>query len=301
MAIAKQILKIIYFPFISVVFIGAEIIVSVNDLGFQYTILLMGCALLVSFTVERIIPHKASWNNSQQDFVRDILHFLVNESMNYAGMFLLPFLSVFAIYPEIWPNDWGFVFQLLLAIVLFDIGSTLFHYLSHKNAFLWRFHAIHHAPTRLYGFNGVMKHPVFQMFDGLFALGPLVVIGIPQDVAIALVFCVFIQLLIQHSNADIKTGWLRVLFATAELHRFHHLKGRAGDVNFGLFFSVWDRLLKTAYFVKRKPLEDFEIGIGNANYPKDYWEQMRKPFEFNRQQPDSETNITTSIAEEVVQ
>ena len=271
-------------------FIGAEIVVSQNQMGFHYTLILMALALVVSFGVERIIPHKESWNTSQGDFGRDSIHALVNETMNYGGMFLLPFLSAFAIFPEIWPSQMAFGFQLIFAIVILDIGSTLFHYLCHKNAFFWRFHAIHHMPTRLYGFNGLMKHPAFQAIDAVFALGPLLLIGIPQDVAIALVFSIFIQLLIQHTNADIKTGPFRALFATAELHRFHHLKGRAGDVNFALFFSVWDRLLGTAYFEKRIPLHDHEIGIGNANYPASYWEQIKKPFEKKRQPTDSGTN-----------
>lgn len=283
----RQYLQVAYFPLMVSVFIGAEIFIEVNGYGFQFTVLLMALALVVSFGVERIIPYNAGWNHSKKDFGRDICHFLVNETMNYAGMFLLPFVSVFAIFPGIWPDQWPFVFQLLMAIVIFDIGSTLFHYLSHKNTFFWRFHAIHHVPIRLYGFNGIMKHPVFQLMDGLFVLGPLIVIGIPQDVAFALVFSVFIQLLIQHTNADIRTGPFKALFATAEIHRFHHLKGRAGDVNFGLFFSIWDRLLGTAYFEQRTALADDEIGIGNASYPHDYWAQMKKPFEAERQLTDT--------------
>jgi len=283
----KSALQIVYFPMMIIVFIGTEIVIAKNDLGFHYTLLLMALALFVSFVVERIIPHKSSWNKNKGDLKRDIYHFWVNEVMNYSSMFLLPFLSMFALFPHVWPSHWSFTFQLILAIVILDIGSTLFHYLCHKNAFFWRFHAVHHAPTRLYGLNGIMKHPVFQAIDGLFALGPLIIIGIPQDVAFALIFSIFIQLLIQHTNADIKTGWFRALFATAELHRFHHLKGRAGDVNFALFFSIWDRLLGTAYFQHRKPLSDHEIGIGNTDYPVDYWSQIKKPFEFKKQSTDS--------------
>lgn len=287
MSLAKSVLKIAYFPLMIIIFIGAEMMVVQKNLGFQYTLLLMALALVVSFSVERLIPHKASWNRSQGDAGRDILHFLVNETMNFAGMFLLPLLSVFAIFPEVWPNHWPFALQLLMAIVIFDIGTTLFHYLCHKNSFFWRFHAIHHAPTRLYGFNGIMKHPAFQAIDALFALGPLIIIGISQDVAFVLIFSIFIQLLIQHTNADIKTGPFKAIFATAELHRFHHLKGRAGDVNFGLFFTVWDRMLGTAYFKQRAPLEDREIGIGNTAYPVDYWAQLKKPFEIKSQPTDS--------------
>ena len=287
MKLAESALKYTYFPLMIIVFVGLEIKVAENRLGFHYTLLLMALALIISFSVERIIPHKKSWNRTQNDLGRDIAHFLVNETMNFSAMFLLPFLSIFSLFPEVWPSDWPFAFQLLFAVVVLDIGSTLFHYLCHKNAFFWRFHAIHHAPTRLYGLNGIMKHPAFQAIDGLFAFGPLLIIGIPQGVAFALIFCVFIQLLIQHTNADIKTGPFRVLFATAELHRFHHLKGRAGDVNFGLFFSVWDRFLGTTYFEHRAPLDNTEIGIGNTDYPIDYWSQIRKPFELKAQPIDS--------------
>ncbi len=283
----KLTLQLFYFPVMVVIFIGSEIVIAENGLGFHYTLLLMALALFVSFSVERIIPHKPSWNKSKGDLKRDIYHFWFNEVMIYASIFTLPFLSMFALFPEVWPTHWSFTFQLILAVVILDIGSTLFHYLCHKNSFLWRFHAVHHAPTRLYGLNGIMKHPVFQAIDGVFALAPLIIIGIPQNVAFALVFSIFTQLLIQHTNADIKTGWFRALFATAELHRFHHLKGRAGDVNFALFFSIWDRLLGTAFFQHRKPLADDEIGIGNTDYPNDYWSQIKKTFESKRQPTDS--------------
>lgn len=267
-----------YVPIMLAVFIGAEVIVKTNDLGFIYTISLMFLALIFSFGVECIIPYQPTWNKSQKDILRDVLHFIVNETSNYSFMFLLPFFSIFSIFSELWPIEWRFEFQLLFAIVIFDIGTTLFHYLSHKSTFLWRFHIIHHSSNRLYGFNGVMKHPVFQMMDGVFAVGPLLIIGLPQDVAISLVFCILIQLLVQHTNVNIRTGWARFIFATAELHRFHHVKGKAGDVNFALFFSFWDRLLGTSYFSDRPPLRNSEIGVNDIHYPTSYWQQLKKPF-----------------------
>ena len=122
--------------------------------------------------------------------------------------------------------------------------------------------------------------------DSLVAVGPLLIIGIPQDVAYCLVFAIFIQLLIQHSNADMSTGPLRFLFATAEVHRFHHLKGKAGDVNFALFLSVWDRVLGTAYYDERI-LSEQDLGIsGVIEYPQSYIRQLKEPFK-NRKSLDS--------------
>ena len=276
----KYLLQITYFPIFIVGFIGTGIYCTQQQMGFQYTLLLMAAAILVSFVVERAIPYNQDWNQSKSDQLRDVIHCVVNETLNYSGIFLLAFLPSLALSPDLWPQQWPFVLQVLFALLVFDIGTTLFHYLSHKNAFFWRFHAVHHAQKRLYGFNGIMKHPVFQLFDSVVAVGPLLLLGMPQDVAFMLVYSIFIQLLIQHSNADIKTGIFRFLFATAEVHRFHHLKGKAGDVNFGLFLCIWDRLLGTAYYEDRAmPLADTDVGIGSEpNYPNSYLGQIQRPF-----------------------
>jgi len=270
---------------------GAAIVLTQNQIGSLSLALLMAAAILASFGIERLIPYNPIWNRSHGDFIRDSLHFVVNESSNYIGVALLPLIAGLTLWPTVWPQKWPFWTQVLLAAVMFDIGTTLFHQLSHKNSFFWRFHAIHHAPKRLYSFNGVMKHPLFQLMDALVSLGPLVLIGIPQDVALVLVFGIFTQLLIQHSNADMKTGPLRRVFATAEVHRFHHLKGKVGDVNFGLFFSLWDLVLGTAYFEKRSaPLESTDIGIRSApHYPVDYWGQLKTPFQHSPQTDDKPT------------
>ena len=47
----------------------------------------------------------------------------------------------------------------------------------------------------------------------------------------------------QHSNVAYRVGPLRSALAPNECHRFHHLKWPGvGDVNFGMFTLLWDRL-----------------------------------------------------------
>lgn len=41
-----------------------------------------------------------------------------------------------------------------------DLGITLMHWLSHRSALLWRLHAVHRSVHRIYGLNGLMKHPL---------------------------------------------------------------------------------------------------------------------------------------------
>ena len=42
---------------------------------------------------------------------------------------------------------------------------TMIHYFSHRLAWLWKFHSIHHGVQRLYGFNGFVRHPLHQTLD----------------------------------------------------------------------------------------------------------------------------------------
>ncbi len=59
---------------------------------------------------------------------------------------------------------------------------------------------------RLYGFNGLMKHPMHQSVEALAGLAPLLLVGMPVDVVVLLAFAIGIQLLLQHSNVDMRIG-----------------------------------------------------------------------------------------------
>ena len=134
----------------------------------------------------------------------------------------------------------------MVAIIVADAGITIAHYLSHRLHWLWRFHAVHHSVERLYGFNGFMKHPIHQAIETTAGVTPLLLMGMPFEVGALLGFSVAIQLLLQHSNVDMQIGPLKYVFAFAPIHRFHHQRdGRTGNVNFGLFTTIWDRLLGT--------------------------------------------------------
>jgi sterol desaturase/sphingolipid hydroxylase (fatty acid hydroxylase superfamily) len=88
----------------------------------------------------------------------------------------------------------------------------------------------------MYGFNGLMKHPVHPAIETLAGTTPFVIAGLPSDVDLVLVFTVAVQVFLQHSNVDCWAGRLRYVFAVSEVHRFHHQRDAAlGDVNFCLF------------------------------------------------------------------
>lgn len=245
---------------------------------------LLLAAISLMFIAERILPYNPDFNRPHGDLGRDICHFIVNKFGEQGTLLLLPLLTLFTPFSTLWPSSWPFVFQVIFAVVVLDIGITLAHYWSHRVPLLWRFHAVHHSVKRFYGFNGLMKHPLHQAFETAVGATPLVILGIPFEVAVVMAFCVALQLLLQHSNADIRLGPLKYLFAANEVHRFHHRKDKGiGDVNFGLFLAIWDHLLGTFHYEQRsEAFASQELGIGSQpDYPQDYWNQLLQPFRSN--------------------
>lgn len=148
---------------------------------------------------------------------------------------------------SLWPDSLPLALQWLLAILMADVGITLVHFASHRIRWLWRFHAVHRSVERLYGCNGLLKHPLHQALATLAGTLPLLLIGMPMDIGWLLGFAVSIQLLLQHSNVDMAIGPLARVWAVAPVHRLHHVgSASAGDGNFGLFTCLADHLLGTA-------------------------------------------------------
>ena len=195
-------------------------------------------------------------------------------------MAAIPLLAAVVPAPQLWPRTWALPPQVLAAIMIADLGITVVHVASHKIGVLWRFHAVHHSITRFYGLNGLMKHPLHQTVEMAAGVAPLILIGLPVNVASLLALAVAIQLLLQHSNADYRVGPAKHVLALNEGHRFHHLKWAGiGDVNFGLFTLVWDHLMRTYSYNPTRRFDSTQLGMAaHPDYPTAYGRQLIHPF-----------------------
>jgi sterol desaturase/sphingolipid hydroxylase (fatty acid hydroxylase superfamily) len=277
---------ILRYGFFPAVFVGGNVLgLSMAAAGtpLWQRIAVIVAAILLVLWAERVLPYERRWNRDHGDTWRDVLHAGINTTLNNVGIWLLPLFASLGLFSAYWPGDWPFWLQVVFAILVLDAGVTLAHYASHRLEVLWRFHAVHHSVERMYGFNGLMKHPVHQSIETVAGMTPLLLLGIPSDVATAVVFAVVIQLLLQHSNVDYRTGPFKYLLASAEVHRFHHRKGAGlGDVNFGLFTMLWDHMLGT-YYCAAERVSSNALGIGDRpGYPRAYVAQLIEPF---RQRP----------------
>lgn len=277
----RHLFRYLYAPCFSLGLIGLAVwLVGYLHATLWLLPLLLVVAIGLSWLAESWLPYAVEWNQPRQNRRRDTLHALINESLNALGVLSIPLVAALLPIGTLWPHAWPLWLQVLAAIVVADLGITLVHWLSHRSALLWRLHAVHHSVRRMYGLNGLMKHPLHQALEALAGTAPLILLGMPVDIAALLAFAVAIQLLLQHSNVDMRIGFLRHLMAWAPVHRFHHLKyGTAGDVNFALFFSVWDRLLGTAFHHPHYRIASDDLGIGSQpDYPDEYLAQLAEPF-----------------------
>lgn len=275
----RDLLKHIYAPAMFVGFGGAALAIVDGGLSQLWLLPVLLAAIACSFTAEQIIPYHAPWNENHDDSGRDVAHAFVNEISVILSAASVPLLVSLLPWEGIWPHQWPLWAEVLMAIAIADIGITLCHYTSHYHTGLWRLHAVHHSVKRMYGFNGLMKHPLHQAIETLAGTFPLLLLGMPVEVGALLGYFIALQLLLQHSNTDMRIGFLRHIFAWAPVHRHHHIKwAGVGDVNFSLFFTIWDRLLGTAVYYPRSFTSD-DLGIGKQpDYPTAYVDQLLEPF-----------------------
>lgn len=266
-----------------VVFFGAvsAIVASVGR-GVSYwrvgPPILFACAALV-VALERWAPFARGWQQDRGDRGTDALHLVCNLVVNQSSVAVYGWVRVVTGNSRhVWPAHLPFALQFLAGAAVIDLGLYVVHRLSHSVPWLWRLHAIHHGPRRLYWMNGQRRHLVHEMLEGMPGLVVLAALGAPASVVACTMAAVTVHLMLQHGNIAYRAGVLRHVFAVAELHRWHHQRLYA-DVqgNYGAILSVWDHLFGTALpKVGEAPLD---VGMDDEpDLPGDFLGQFRWPF-----------------------
>lgn len=134
----------------------------------------------------------------------------------------------------------------VLAYAIADGLAWWHHRLRHKG-WLWRFHAVHHSATRMNAFTDDRAHPFELFLGGTIVAIPLYVFSGASHLEVALVsyalgwFTRFV-----HCNIRTDLGPFRYLFVSPRSHLVHHsIEPEHADRNFGVVFSVWDRMFGT--------------------------------------------------------
>ena len=238
----------------------------------------VAAALACVALLERRLPFHAAWGRDHRDSKCDAIHAAVNLLVLLAVHGVVAALAPLWSAGTWWPDQWPLWAQALAVGAVLDLSLYSVHWLSHRVAWLWRFHAIHHSSERLYWLNGERRHPLHAGMMAAPGLLAVVLMGAPALAVGTWLGLLAVHLAFQHSNLDYRVGPLRFLVGAAEVHRWHHKREyEDAQVNYGEFWMLWDHLFGTFRLPTHK-LGANEVGLREMDFPMDYGSQLIYPF-----------------------
>jgi sterol desaturase/sphingolipid hydroxylase (fatty acid hydroxylase superfamily) len=177
----------------------------------------------------------------------------------------------------------AFVARSIITVMLFlayELGYWLNHYLSHRVAFLWEFHRVHHTATVLTPVTNFRVHPVYTfVFVNILAISTAIANGIGNymfgetayqyafsDTNIILVIFIHTYVHLQHTELWIPfSGALGRVFMSPAHHQVHHSTNPAHfNKNLGSCLALWDWMFGTLYVPGKEP-EKLSFGVEPDN------------------------------------
>ena len=112
-----------------------------------------------------------------------------------------------------------------LAVILLDYTLYLWHVLTHKSTFLWRFHQVHHADLDLTASTAFRFHFGEMTISVLWRAGQILLIGVSPEALKTWQTLLFLSVLFHHSNVRLPKAFenkLQKIIVTPRLHGIHH-------------------------------------------------------------------------------
>ncbi len=240
-------------------------------------VILGASAILI---LELAAPYRSSWSPGRDDVIQDSL-FLIVVQIALPALITLALLEAASGWMgsaaiSLWPHDWPIAVQAVLMLLSADFLRYWLHRVSHKWRWLWRLHAVHHSPKELYFLNVGRFHPFEKCLQFTVDAAPFLLIGVRPEVIAAYFVFYAVNGFFQHSNVDVRLGWLNWIVSGPELHRWHHSrKIQESDRNFGNNLIIWDAVFGTRFLPSER--EVGELGLKNRSYPTDFISQTLAP------------------------
>jgi sterol desaturase/sphingolipid hydroxylase (fatty acid hydroxylase superfamily) len=238
--------------------------------------------LATVFALERVIPAKSGQPIFSVGLAQDFLWFGLDGVTRlaiipvYAALLksvydrYLSWLTVDAV--RAWPTP----ATLLASLLLIDLLGWAHHLVRHKVRVFWYFHTIHHSQREMNLFTDLRVHFAERIIALTLTFIPLSMLGIdmPTDLYVALALTWYTR--VYHANLGTNYGVLKHILVTPQSHRIHHsIEPRHQDKNFGVIFTLWDRLFGTLY---TRYDEYPDTGLANEPFPLEQLGGIRGVF-----------------------
>jgi len=132
-----------------------------------------------------------------------------------------------------------FAAEVVVGLLLFDLGGYAYHRLSHAVPALWRLHEIHHSSETMDWLASFRQHPLEILLITLAQNAPLVLLGVPLGAHATVLVVLKLVTVFVHSNLRVTIGPLRFVLATPRFHHRHHERDGA-TANFAALFPFID-------------------------------------------------------------
>jgi len=171
----------------------------------------------------------------------------------------LSFLTIDAV------GQWPLAARLVLSVLVSDFLNWLHHVIRHKVSLFWRFHTVHHSQREMNVFTDLRYHFLEYIIAKLIIFVPAFMLLLEPLAAFGIGIVIRWHTMTYHANLRSNYGLLRYLLVTPQSHRIHHSSlPEHRDRNFGVVFSIWDRM----FGMQHPDCESYpETGIDDARFP----------------------------------
>lgn len=176
-------------------------------------------------------------------------------------------------------RGWGLVrrfslpswMETALALILMDYTLYLWHVMTHRVSWLWRFHLVHHADLDLDASTGLRFHFGELVISVGWRAAQVLSIGVGPGTLSIWQTAVLLSVLFHHSNVRLPVEaerWLNRLVVTPRMHGIHHsLIREETNSNWSSGLTVWDWLHGTLRL--NVPQEEIIIGLPAYREPSE--------------------------------
>ena len=173
--------------------------------------------------------------------------------------------------------------ELVIGIMILDLVAQYWvHYLLHKIKWMWKLHMVHHSDTHVDVTTGTRHHPGDYIMREVFALGAVVLAGLPFAFYMVYRITTVFTTYITHANWQLPIGLdkaISYVFISPNMHKFHHHFERPWtDSNYGNIFSIWDRMFGTLVYDDPSKIK-YGLDVLEDTTDEDVLYQLKIPFD----------------------
>jgi len=246
---------------------------------------ILAVLIVIFVPLERCLTLNVRQKILRDGWTSDLIHYFVNTFVLQVGIVFL-IISVYlplrdlipvAIRLEIFQLP-AFV-QLLLIMLIAEMGYYSAHRLMHVVPFLWRFHRVHHSSHQLDWLATARFHPLDLMITWSITTLPIILLGFSAKVFAVFQMIWLFQNYLAHSNIKWKIPIISRVLLTPQVHHWHHSADpNIYNTNFAGQLMFMDHLFGTYYHSKNETPQQYGP---NKTEAASYIKDLIQPFSSN--------------------